>query len=246
MPEITIPDTPAMRLSRPLAGVTLLLVEDSRLCSEAFRLITLRAGARLRRADSIAAAHRHLKIYCPDVVFVDIGLPDGSGLDLIAQVADQRAERPFIVGTSGDDDGATEAAAASAGADAFLRKPMAETAELVGLIERLLKLSPNLQTRLDTPPPKLDSQAMFDDLDQVEAILHEALPAMDKGRLKYCAQFIRSIAETAEDQELVELAQRFFGVIEGENRAPKEASAFLAEVKARVEVACMRPDSRVA
>ena len=108
--------------ARPLLGVTVLVVEDSRYACEALRLICLRSGARIRRADCLRSARRHLQSYRPMAVIVDLGLPDGSGLDLIAEIAARRPRVPALVATSGD--GTAEARALAAGADAFLPKPL--------------------------------------------------------------------------------------------------------------------------
>ena len=90
---------------QPLAGITALLVEDSRCASEAMRLLALKSGARLRRADSLAAAHRHLSVYRPMLVIVDMGLPDGSGAELIGTLARAEPRVPVLLGTSGDPGG---------------------------------------------------------------------------------------------------------------------------------------------
>ena len=72
---------------RPLLGSMVLVVEDSRHSCEALRLICQRSGARIRRAESLASAERHLRTYRPRIAVIDLGLPDGSGLSLIERLA---------------------------------------------------------------------------------------------------------------------------------------------------------------
>ncbi|MEY4983700.1 MAG: hypothetical protein RIR62_1966, partial [Pseudomonadota bacterium] len=67
-----------------LAGLTLLAVEDSRLAADGLRLLCRSQGARLRRAATCAEAGRHLSLYRPDAILIDLGLPDGNGEALVA------------------------------------------------------------------------------------------------------------------------------------------------------------------
>ncbi|HCX69603.1 MAG TPA: response regulator, partial [Rhodobiaceae bacterium] len=100
--------------------------EDSRYACEAMRLLCLRSGARIRRADCIRSARRHLQVYRPSVVVVDLGLPDGNGADLIAELAAAETEKSAVLATSGDD--SLEAEAMAAGAQGFLSKPITSLA----------------------------------------------------------------------------------------------------------------------
>lgn len=99
---------------RPLLGQTILVVEDSRYVCEALRMICQRSGARIRRADSLRSAERHLRTYRPGIVLVDLGLPDGSGLELIKALSPGEEDYPVVIAMSGDD--AKADAAKSAGA----------------------------------------------------------------------------------------------------------------------------------
>src|SRR3954468_5081003 len=64
---------------------------------------------------AIEAANR-LK---PDAVLVDVGLPDGSGMELARPLAGLRGE-PRIVITSSDEDGAADSGGSSAARFAFV------------------------------------------------------------------------------------------------------------------------------
>jgi response regulator of citrate/malate metabolism len=93
---------PKHTVSRPLLGVTILLVENSLYSSEAMRLLSIRNSACLRRADSVKSNRRHLRIYWPDVMLVDIGLLDGSGLEIIREFLQKTSQLSSIIVTSGN------------------------------------------------------------------------------------------------------------------------------------------------
>ncbi|MCA0204983.1 response regulator [Pararhodobacter sp.] len=186
---------------------TLLLVEDSRLAAEAVRLICRRAGIRLRRAESLASATLHLRVYRPDIVLVDLGLPDGSGLDLIAALAPSTLRPQRLVAISGD--AGLEGAAMAAGADAFLAKPVSIARHLAVLIgEPVGDGLPDWPVRLDAMRDRGaggDPMALRDDLRRATDLLNGR---GDSSQHRYAAQFLASVGQTLRDPSLTDLAER--------------------------------------
>lgn len=208
---------PVPSATRPLSGLTVLLVEDSRFASEAMRLLCLRSGARIRRADSLRAAHRHLATYRPSVVIVDMGLPDGSGADLIRELAAMQPRLPVILGTSGSDD--AEPLALAAGADGFLAKPVEslalfQTAVLAALPPAQRPAGPRALPGDVIQPDRL---ALRDDLALAAGLLAGAEDAGIGGEsarggapqaetLDYVAQFLSGVARISHDSALADAA----------------------------------------
>ncbi len=202
--EHLAPNYPAPTSNRPLLGLTILVVEDSRYASEAMRLLCLRSGARIRRADSLRAARKHLKMYQPSVVIVDLGLPDGTGSDLISDIYDASPRPEVILGASGDP-GADDIAIA-AGADGFLAKPIDslgtfQEAILAHLPEDRRPLGPR---SISTDAVDPDPIAYRDDMAHIADVLEEARSGSE---LDYVAQFLSGVANIANDNALVHAAQ---------------------------------------
>lgn len=194
-----------------LFAVTILLVEDSRSASEAVRLFAAESGARVRRADSLRAASRHLAIYRPNVVMVDLGLPDGDGLGLIRHLATASTPMTSIIALSGHDRSAWQGDAVSAGAAACLEKPIES---LRVFQETVLSVLPDAGTRRGPETAELaltgraSVRAAFDeDLRRARALLVEALAEGDGDTIGYCAQFLGSVGEMLEDGELAAQAR---------------------------------------
>ncbi|MDO5613129.1 MAG: response regulator [Paracoccus sp. (in: a-proteobacteria)] len=188
---------------RPLTGLTVLVVEDSRFASEAVRLLCLRSGARIRRADSLKSATRHLLTYRPAVVIADMGLPDGNGAELIARIHGAEPRVPVILGLSGDPD--NEAAAMAAGANGFLAKPVESLAVFQqAILSALPAESQPAGPRLlpdDVISP--DSAALRDDLAHVAEVLSGAT---DTAAIDYIARFLAGVARSAHDAPLEQAA----------------------------------------
>jgi CheY-like chemotaxis protein len=194
-----------------LFAVTILLVEDSRSASEAIRLFAAESGARVRRADSLQAASRHLAIYRPNVVMVDLGLPDGDGMALIRHLAGASTPIGAIVALSGHERAAWQAEAIAAGASGCLEKPIGS---LRAFQECGLAVLPDAETR--RRPDERDvalagrasvRAALDEDLRRARRLLAEAMPAGDGETVAYCAQFLGSVGEMLGDAELAAAAR---------------------------------------
>ncbi len=185
--------------NRPLLGLTVLVVEDSRFASEAMRLLCLRSGARIRRADTLQSAQRHLAVYRPCAVIVDIGLPDGSGVDLIRDLTQSSPRVDVVLGTSGDPDG--ESLALKAGADGFIAKPISNIGFFQSkILEHLPKDRQPKGLRVLTDDVVVpDEVALRDDLTAAAMALADA---NNKRTLKYVTQFLGGLARSADDPNL--------------------------------------------
>jgi len=195
--ELLLRSTPTAL--RPLLGLTVLVVEDSRYACDALRLMCLRSGARIRRADSLASAARHLKVYRPSVVIADMGLPDGSGAELISELDQASARVPVILGTSGDD--GMGQVAMDAGADGFLPKPV----ENLGVFQSAILDHIPQDQHPSGPRLVADDLIEPDPIAYRDDIAHAAdvLEARnDPATIAYLTQFLSGIARTAQDKDL--------------------------------------------
>lgn len=188
----------------PLHGLTVLAVEDSRCAADALRLMCQRSGARLRRAETLAAARAHLSVYRPDVAIIDLGLPDGRGEALIADLCRSPLRPAAVLGLSGDPEAG--AGALAAGADGFLEKPVASLPQFQSCLLRALAWPDLPQPGPADPLP--DPVALGDDLARAEAMVRQGLPAPPSPWLR---GFVSSLARQSGDAALQVAARQAEG-----------------------------------
>jgi CheY-like chemotaxis protein len=119
------------------ASPRVLLVEDDASIRAAFTLLLQESGYRVQAAATGGDALRLAAAGRPDVVVLDMGLPDANGVDVARAILATAGGRPIpIVALTGRAFEEDREEALRAGCSAYLVKPVA-TRDLLGAIESL-------------------------------------------------------------------------------------------------------------
>ncbi|SRR5512138_590909 len=123
---------------------SILLVEDDPLLRQAFRLLLEDAGYLVREAGSAAEALESVAAEHPNLVLLDLGLPDRPGLDVARDLTGRPATADIpIVALTGRVGPAEQHACMEAGCTLYLTKPVEP--------RELLRLLPDLFSNSDSP-----------------------------------------------------------------------------------------------
>jgi CheY-like chemotaxis protein len=106
------------------------IVDDSELVTEALAALLDALGYRSATAHDVAGAVATARDLRPDALLLDLTLPDGEGLDVLAALAADGTPVPLAIALTGHDDPATAARCRAAGCRAVLVKPV-RAADLV-------------------------------------------------------------------------------------------------------------------
>lgn len=100
---------------------TILLVDDNQKILDANRRILSREGYLLRSAASLAEARRELEEHPPDLVVLDVMLPDGNGLDFLQELREVSIAPVLLLTSLSDRDHRLNGL--RAGGDDYITKP---------------------------------------------------------------------------------------------------------------------------
>ncbi|BCY11572.1 response regulator transcription factor [Actinoplanes sp. L3-i22] len=126
-----------------------LVVEDDRDVGSGLAGALALDGYEVRWARTSADAARLVGDRVPDLILLDLGLPDGDGLELCASIRERSAEVVVVVVTARTDE-ADAVRALDGGADDFVMKPFRP-------VELRARLRAHLRRRGDTGPPELSA-----------------------------------------------------------------------------------------
>ena len=102
----------------------MLIVEDSALVTSALRILFEETGRRVTVAHSVQEAIAAGKKDPPDLLLLDLTLPDGSGLDVASSLSKFGVEPKATVALTGRDDPESLQRCSDAGITAVMVKPV--------------------------------------------------------------------------------------------------------------------------
>ena len=151
----------------------ILIVDDHAVVREGLkRALSLQGYEEIYEADSIETARAQIAVVTPQVITVDINLPDGTGFELITWVRSISKEIAIVV-VSLHDDANSVMAAKKAGASAFVSKSEPIPQLLVAIQQAVIA------------PLNFNSQALSeiygDSFNQLTAREFDVLAALEKG-----------------------------------------------------------------
>jgi DNA-binding NtrC family response regulator len=129
-----------------------LLVDDNKGFAQVTSELIEAHGYEVCRAETLAAARRALDTQSPDLLMVDLMLPDGNGLELLDHVGP--GNRPEIVIITGNPSVETAVRAVKAPVMDYLVKPFG-TAELKRCLDRIGQPARGRRNGKGTPGPEL-------------------------------------------------------------------------------------------
>lgn len=115
----------------------ILIVEDSPLVTDAFSILFRESGYEVDVAATVAQAVEVASATSPDLILLDISLPDGDGLEVLDRLRERNALPRATLAMTGHGDSRSQQRCINAGCAEVLLKPVS-IGELLRRIERLL------------------------------------------------------------------------------------------------------------
>ena len=178
-----------MATAAPTKPITLLLVDDSELVRTGLRTLLTARGDRqlftgLGEASTVAAAVTEAARVAPDVVLLDIRLPDGTGFEACRQILAKQPETRVLILTSVIDDNLVYEAMSS-GAHGYLLKEINAQAlwqAIIDVAAGKFILDPAVTTRVLNLVRNGTPQSEQDKLAQLSAQERRVLALVAEGK----------------------------------------------------------------
>ena len=131
---------PATSMTVPVLEKQILIVEDETVFARAVEKRLSRAGYKCQIAGDLKAANGKLDTFSPDLILLDMRLPDGSGLDFLGSLKKKQSSSIAVIVMSAYGELEDAVTAMKLGASDYLKKPV-DMDELLLNVEKVLDKS---------------------------------------------------------------------------------------------------------
>lgn len=125
-------------VQEPTLAKKLLLIEDDLAVTAIIRIALERNGFDVVSAENLSTANTTVQSMEPEVVILDINLPDGSGFEFLREFRAQRGKEVPVLVLSGLKQEQTVIRGLELGANDFMTKPF-RVRELLARVDRLVR-----------------------------------------------------------------------------------------------------------
>jgi two-component system KDP operon response regulator KdpE len=178
-------------------SLQVLLVEDDRALRQTLRDALAVEGFAVHTAASLADAQAQALHSAPDIVLLDLGLPDGDGASLLATLR-QRTATPVLIISARETD-AGKIALLDAGADDYLVKPFS----IGELLARMRVALRHRGTRLAPAITRWQHDGLLVDLAAHRVSLAEVPVHLTPTEFKLLARLVRSAGQVVTHRQLL-------------------------------------------
>jgi len=184
----------------------ILIIDDEKSIREVFSLLLGERGFLVETAETGRLGLEKARLFGPDVVLLDMNLPDIPGLEVLAGLREERPEPGIIIVTAfGTIRNAVEAT--RLGASAYLEKPVDNEELLLG-ISRILEVR-NLRHEVEALRSELTSRYRFSNIVGTSARMNSVFQLMEK--ISRVDGTVLITGESGTGKELVARAVHFAG-----------------------------------
>ena len=184
----------------------ILIIDDERGIRDVFSLLLEEHGYEIRTAETGTAGVEAARAFEPDVVLLDMRLPDMPGLEVLARLKEARPAAGVVIITAyGTIRSAVEAT--KLGAYAYLEKPV-DNEEMLLVVGRLLEVQ-RLRTEVETLRSELHSRYRFSNIVGTSGRMNSVFQLMEK--IARVDGTVLITGESGTGKELVARAVHFAG-----------------------------------
>lgn len=179
-----------------LQNAVVLVVEDESSVASFLEQALTESGLQVIIAPNLKLARQHWIESTPDLVLLDLMLPDGDGLDLLKEWRAQGSHQPVIV-LSARNELSDRVAGLDLGADDYLAKPFS-------LEELLARVRAQLRRAQDLPPKVVKVGALEVDLQARRALLGGRLVFLSTTEFRLLELLATNLGEPVSKGQMLE------------------------------------------